>query len=77
VLIYESPLQRYTLRGQEGRAVVIREAGQKPGTCSILRGKNGYFTKTDQAPVFPIAENPGGGSKVDRSGADCSGELKR
>jgi hypothetical protein len=77
VLIYESALDRYTLRGLKGRALVLREAGEKPGTCSIMTGATGYFTHSAQAPNFPTAENPGGGDKVDKTGADCTGELKR
>lgn len=77
VLIYERGLDRYTLRGLGGRAIVIREAGQKPGTCSIVRAKVGYFTHADQAPEFPGAENPGNVERTEKTGADCTGELKR
>jgi lipopolysaccharide export system protein LptA len=77
VLIYEAASDRYTLRGLNGRALVLREAGDKPGTCSIMTGATGYFTHSTQAPNFPTAENPGGGDKWDKTGAECTGELKR
>jgi lipopolysaccharide export system protein LptA len=77
VLIYESAADRYTLRGAGGLPVVLREPGDKPGTCSIVKGAVGYFTHSNQAPDFPIAENPGGVERTERTGADCTGELKR
>jgi hypothetical protein len=77
VLVYEQELDRYTLRGLGGRAIVIREAGQTPNTCSIVRGTVGYFVHADQAPTFPPADNPGQVERSTRTGADCTGELKR
>ncbi|MEO8483987.1 MAG: hypothetical protein ABI634_17380, partial [Acidobacteriota bacterium] len=77
VLIYEQDLDRYTLRGLGGRSIVIREAGDKPNTCSIVRATVGYFTHAEQAAQFPQAENPGIIERSAKTGADCTGELKR
>lgn len=77
VLIYESAIDRYTLRGARGVPIVMREQADKPGTCSVVKALVGYFTHSDAAPVFPEAENPGSVERRDKSGADCTGELKR
>ena len=77
VLVYEADRDRYILRGLRGRAIVIREAGQKPNTCSIVRATVGYFLHADQAPEFPGAENPGNVERTEKTGADCTAELKR
>jgi lipopolysaccharide export system protein LptA len=77
VLIYESSTGRYTLRGLNGVAVILREQADKPGSCSIVKGAVGYFTHADQVPHFPGPENPGGEERTERTGAACTGELKR
>ncbi len=77
VLIYESASDRYTLRGLNGVPIVLREQADKPGSCSIVKGAVGYFTHADQTPTFPIAENPGSVERKEKTGADCTGELKR
>jgi hypothetical protein len=77
VLIYESALDRYTLRGANGVPIVLREQADKPGSCSIVKAAVGYFTHSDQAPTFPRAENPGSVERTEKTGAACTEELKR
>jgi hypothetical protein len=77
VLIYESAADRYTLRGAGGMPIVLREQADTPGSCSIVKAAVGYFTHSDQAPTFPKAENPGSVERTERTGTDCTGELKR
>ncbi|ODS59433.1 MAG: hypothetical protein ABS36_00400 [Acidobacteria bacterium SCN 69-37] len=72
-LLYEAPIDRYTLRGVPGRPLVLRAEGDTPGTCSQSVGLMVYFT-SGEPPVFPARENPG---QVVRTTVSCTGPLKR
>lgn len=69
-LVYETALDRYTLRGQP---VLIRTVDRQSGECSQARARVGYFT-VGQRPEFPDPENPGG---VFRRNVPCDAPLQK
>jgi hypothetical protein len=72
-LLYEAGLGRYTLRGANP-GLVIRVAGEKPGSCTDWRARVATFTTGLEQPEFPPLENRGG---VESKDVACTGALRR
>ena len=53
-LLYEATVGRYSLRGQP---LVIRMAGEKPGSCSLWKGRSSHFTMTSSSGVSSRRES--------------------
>lgn len=70
-LLYEAALGQYTLRGTNP-GLVIRAAGEKPGSCTEWRASVATFTTSTEQPEFP----PQSGG-VESKDVACTGALRR
>jgi len=70
-LLFEAPLERYTLRGAP---LVLRMLDREQNSCSETRGRMAYYTVGEPSPEFPAPENRGG---VARRNVACDSPLQK